>query len=315
MEDSGGKALEDYKIWIESKARSKSPHTVRRLVRVANDFVGWFQLKDGVGQFDVSDVTEQDLLDWKSYLLHDATYRKKKDSKPQSYSISSVNSSIKNIKVFFEFYKEVGKIPVNPAERLKPHKGQAGHEEEIRWLDESEKSRLLNYLNNPPLNHSWRHIRNLAIMYCCLYAGMRVSEIVEAEIEDLDFKNRYISIPDRRGEKATRRIEMNEDLRIALLNWIKERGQRETDRIFVSQKGLQGFTEQGVEHIFRTVSVQVEIPDLRPHVLRHTMAHDLLVSGVSPQRISMLLGYSTVESTRKYTRSMKRKANEENNGE
>jgi len=55
-----------------------------------------------------------------------------------------------------------------------------------------------------------------------------------------------------------------------------------------------------VEHIFKQLRDKTGIPDLTPHVLRHTFAHDLADRGESLQTIAQLLGHSNLNYTRRY---------------
>jgi site-specific recombinase XerD len=253
-------------------------------------------------------VTPLDLQDWKSYLLHEATFRRTSTSRPQRYSINSVNNNIKGIKSFFDYYKAIGRITSNPADKLKPQKVQADYDEDPRWLERIEKNRLLLCVNDERMKkkNPWRFARNRAIVYCGLHAGLRVSEIVALELEDLDFNKSYVYISDGKGGKA-RRVEMNMDLRNSLLEWLAERGEhQDPPKVFLSQKGMKGITENAVERMLRNMGEKIGIKDLTPHVLRHTFAHDLVERGVSIRLVADLLGHASIDTTRKYIRSNKR---------
>ncbi|MNW54621.1 Tyrosine recombinase XerC [compost metagenome] len=109
-------------------------------------------------------------------------------------------------------------------------------------------------------------------------------------------------VRDGNGGKA-RRIEMNKDLRLALTEWLAERGDPDTKKLFTSSRGGTNLTKQGIEYLYRTLSEKTGINDLTTHVPRHTLAHDLIETGYSLQRVADILGHTNLNYTRVYTKS------------
>ncbi|MGG2201901.1 tyrosine-type recombinase/integrase [Paenibacillus validus] len=290
-------SMDDYKLWLREEG--KRPNTVNRYLRIAADFQEWHKAAAGREAFEPQLVSALDLQDWKTYLLDEATYQRTKEGDEQKYSITSVNNSVKGIKVYFDFLKEAGAIPANPADKLKPQKIQED-EDEPRWLERAERSRFLFYIDNAELRkkNAWRFTRNRAISFVMMHAGLRVSEVVDLEPADLDFQDEILRVRNGKGGKS-RIVEMNKDLIDALQEWTRERGQPKTKKLFVSQRG-GALTTDGVEHIFKQLRDKTGIADLTPHVLRHTFAHDLAERGESLRTIAKLLGHSNINYTRKY---------------
>lgn len=288
--------MDKYRTWLLEEG--KRPNTVNRYLRIASDFQEWYKEATGLNVFDPRLVSALDLQDWKAYLLEDATYTQKNGSK-KKYSIASINNAIKGIKVYFEYLMELGEISANPAAKLKPQKVQ-DDEDEPRWLERAERSRFLFYIDNAELRkkNPWRFARNRAISFVMLHAGLRVSEVVDLEPEDLDFDEEILRVRNGKGGKS-RIVGMNKDLIDALREWIRIRGQPKTRKLFVSQRGGP-LTADGVEHLFKQLRDKTGIPDLTPHVLRHTFAHDLAERGESLRTIAKMLGHSNINYTRKY---------------
>lgn len=289
--------MSDYKLWLREEG--KRPNTVNRYLRIAANFQEWHKAAADRADFDPQLVSALDLQDWKTYLLDEATYQRTKEGDEQKYSVTSINNSIKGIKVYFDYLKESGAIPANPADKLKPQKIQED-EGEPRWLDRTERSRLLFYIDNGELlkKNSWRFTRNRAISFVMLHAGLRVSEVVDLEPADLDFQEEILRVRNGKGGKS-RNVPMNKDLIAALQDWLRERGQPKTKKLFVSQRRC-AFTTDGVEHLFKQLRGKTGIPDLTPHVLRHTFAHDLAERGEPLRTIAKLLGHSNINYTRIY---------------
>jgi site-specific recombinase XerD len=290
--------MNEYERWLQEEG--KSENTVCRYVRIAADFQEWHRLVTKQEQFSPQLVTPLDLQDWKTYLLSEATYQRTKNSKPQKYSVASVNNCIKGIKVFFDYCISTGEIRTNPAKKLKAHKIQCGDEGEPRWLDRAERSRFLFYIDNEQLQkkNAWRFARNRALSFVMLHAGLRVSEAVDLEPDDLNLtgSRKFLRVRNGKGGKS-RIVEMNPDLIDALQVWLEERGTPRTNKLFISQRGGP-LTEDGVTALFNKLRDKTGIPDLTPHVMRHTFAHDLAERGEPLQTIADLLGHSNVNYTR-----------------
>lgn len=281
--------LQDFETWL--RIEGKRPNTVRRYIRIATDFLEWLSAAGG----DLATVSPLDLQDWKQHLL---------TGKEKKYSIATINNSIKGLKTFFEFLRSTGKIGINPAEKLKAQKIQG--DREPRWLDRAERSRLLFYVDNEQLRRKnpWRFARNRAICFAMLHAGLRVGEVVALEVRDVDLAAGVIAVRDGKGGKS-RTVDMNRDLCDAVREWLDIRGDGASPRLFLSQRGGP-LTENGITHLFQTLRKKTGIPDLTPHVLRHTFAHDLAERGVPLQTVADLLGHANLNYTRVYVTSSRK---------
>ncbi len=84
---------------------------------------------------------------------------------------------------------------------------------------------------------------------------MRLSEVTDLEPEDISFETGYLFVRDGKGGKA-RRIEINKDLRKALTEWIAERGDPDTKKLFTSSRGGKKLSKQGVEYLYENVGAK-----------------------------------------------------------
>jgi site-specific recombinase XerD len=309
MAGNGMNYMDYYKRWL--KEDGKSDHTVANYLKVAETFQEWFIKNTNQSTFDPKSVSILELLDWKKYLLDGATYVKGLDENglpkpPKRYSIRSVQTFIKVIKTYFDFLYESDVIARNPAQKLKPPKTQKDFDEDPRWLERVEKNRLLNFIEDPDklLKNEWRATRNKAIIFSGLHGGLRRSEIVNLQLDDLSFENSSFFVRDSKGDKS-RWIPMNTDLKKALTEWIKQRGTQDHPYLFVSQKGGK-LSSQAVWNLCEiTIAPRIFVPDFTPHVLRHTFAHDLIVKGYSLEYVKDLLGHSNINYTIVYTSASK----------
>lgn len=291
--------IDDFEVWLLDDGSSKN--TIERYITVASKFIEWHNRLMRTNVFDPINVSGRDMNAWKKYLLEEATY-KRSNGETKRYSISSVNNFVKSIRTFFKFLTEKKIIESNPALKVKPQKIATDFDQDPRWLERFERNKLLRVLESLEQKNRWKFTRNRAIVYVQLFAGLRVSEVIDLEPGDLSFDTGYLSVRDGKGGKA-RRIEMNKDLRLALTEWLIERGEPNTKKLFTSSRGGSSLSKQGVEYLYRTLSDKTGINDLTSHVPRHTLAHDLIVTGYSLQRVADILGHTNLNYTRVYTKS------------
>lgn len=298
--------LEEYQNWLQGEG--KSENTVLRYIRIAQDFISWYKEHVGQQHADPRFISPQDLQDWKHYLLNDAFYER--GGRSQRYSVSTVNNYLKGIRPLFEFLSVMGVVSQDPSAKLKPHRVQT-FDGEPRWLDRHERNRLLFFLNAQDLlqKNPWRFHRNRAMIYCGLHAGLRPSEIVDLEVDDLRFDRQYLFVRSGKGGKS-RRVEMNADLIDALSSWLDVRGDGSSRKVFLSQRG-GGITYKTLEHLCRSLAEKAGLKDFTPHVPRHTFGHDLAVQlskmpGYAKDQVVMLqviadlMGHESLNYTRVY---------------
>ena len=145
--------------------------------------------------------------------------------------------------------------------------------------------------------------RDTCIVAMGLGTGLRVSAIVNIDIEDIDFRTNSIRVIEK-GRK-TRDINIEESLRNLLLVWIKDRelyfGGEETGPLFISQKK----TRLSVDSAERLVKKYTNhLPKkITPHKLRSSAAMNLHGSGVDILTIASILGHENVATTQRYTKA------------
>lgn len=293
--------IQDYEQWLQKNGFRD--HSIDRYLIVARNFIEWHNQLLRKSEFSPLDVSGRDLQDWKKYLLNEATYQRGKQP-PRKYSISSVNNSLKSIRTLFLFFMDLGEISSNPALKVGPQKNAPDFEREPRWLERAERNKLLRIIDDDKSaeKNRWKYTRNRAIIYVQLHAGLRLSEVLDLEPEDISFETGYIFVRDGKSGKA-RRVEITKELRKVLSEWMAERGDPNTKKLFTSSRGGKSLSKQGVEYLYKTLSEKTGISDLTTHVPRHTMAHDLIEGGYSLQRVADILGHTNINYTRVYTKS------------
>lgn len=285
--------LTDYEGWLHLNKREKTAKTYLGEVRM---FAEWWEGVYGKS-FDPKEVIPLDTSDYKQYLM---TVAKGKQGK--RLSMITINKKIEALRSYFTYLSEEnGILEKNPIAHIKTQRIHSGTMAEPRWLDRNEKNRFIRFIDSIGEKKVKQKIRNKAICYLMLNAGMRVSEVVSLRLDDVELDREVITVQDGKGGKM-RRVYIDKVIAKILKDWLDIRGNQPNDYVFVSQKRTP-ITVQGVEDFFDTIRKETNIEDLTPHVLRHTFCHDLIEKGYSINRVADLAGHSDINTTRLYTRS------------
>jgi integrase/recombinase XerC len=146
--------------------------------------------------------------------------------------------------------------------------------------------------------------RDLCIIAMGLGTGLRVSAIVNINIEDVDFTTNTIKVIEK-GRK-TREIKFAENLRNLILIWMKDReilfgGDSQSGPLFVSQlKGRMSI--DSVEHLVKKYTDHLP-KRITPHKLRSSAAMNLHGAGVDILTIASILGHENITTTQRYTKA------------
>lgn len=148
--------------------------------------------------------------------------------------------------------------------------------------------------------------RNHAILIIMYRAGLRVSEVANLALSDMDFENEMIYIQDGKGDKD-RYVPMDIDIIQSTQNWLKFRP--DSEFFFCTMKGGILDTRYIREMTYRiSEKAEVYIQDgkekraVNPHALRHSFATDSLRNDeFNIRQLQKLLGHSSVSTTQVYT--------------
>lgn len=290
---------EEFSKWMHEHGRKVQ--TVKEYQSVLKDLASWYQqVTNGQISDGLTSLSAIDLQDYREYLANHAKTKVGKSLAPRT-----INKRLEAIRTYFHFLADTKRIPVNPALKLKLYKIQ-DRSDSVRWLDRNEKNKLIRYFEDEQMKerNMWRLIRNKAIVFTMMHAGLRVGELVGLDVnEDIDLDTRLLNVRAGKGGKF-RRVELNKEITTLLRKWLvirKEGPHPDSLKLFTSQKGE--LTIDGVEHIFRQLRKKVNLPDLTPHVLRHTFGHDMVEKGVRLDLLADMLGHDDINTTRIYTKS------------
>lgn len=176
-------------------------------------------------------------------------------------------------------------------------------------------TRLVDYLNeqevqalfDAPDPTTLSGIRDRAMLYIAVYAGLRVSELTRLQMSDICLSSMSIRILGKgRRERA---IPLWKTTATALRAWLALRGSQVVPEVFVNARG-QSMSRWGFAYVLKQhiKTAQQQCPSLSnknvsPHVLRHTCAMIVLQATQDIRKVSLWLGHADLATTEIYTRA------------
>jgi integrase/recombinase XerC len=216
---------------------------------------------------------------------------------------ASVARKLASIRSFMKYLTVQGAIPSNPAQSVSSPK------QEKRLPEFLTADTVKELLENSPASKPLE-LRDRAILELFYATGIRVSELVGLDREDLDLDSGFIRVlgkgrKERMAPFGSKALEALQAY-FPIWNELRAKGhpagkKRSGDPIFLNFRG-ERLTTRGVARIVdRNVSRLAMKLHVHPHMLRHTFATHMLNAGADLRAIQELLGHESLSTTQKYT--------------
>lgn len=232
----------------------------------------------------------------------------------ENYITSNNNLSHKTIahyitvlNSFYKYLLDSNYITTNPVETIKHPKI---NQHLPVFLNEEEIKNLLNINLITPYDY-----RNKAMLELLFSTGIRISELINLKIQDIDLINNVIKVL---GKGSKERIIPIDDIATKhLTNYINNyrypllKKNTNIDYLFINNLGNK-ISRVGFFKIIKKEAVRANIKkDISPHTIRHTFATILLKNGADLRVIQELLGHSDIKTTQIYTHLIKEQLKKE----
>ena len=160
-----------------------------------------------------------------------------------------------------------------------------------KLLNEEEIRRLFNALTNK---------KHKAMLFTTYSAGLRVSEIANLKLTDIDSKRMQIFVERAKGKKD-RYVNLSPVLLDILRNYHKEYSPKPKEYLFESEQTFTAYPTRTIQQIFTNAKQKAGIKkDVGIHSLRHSFATHLLDKGTDIRYIKDLLGHFNIKTTERY---------------
>jgi putative tyrosine recombinase xerC len=211
---------------------------------------------------------------------------------------STQSRKISTLRSFYRFLNKRNIIPVNPVELISL---RGDHKKLPEFLYNDEMVKVLKSISTTtPLG-----LRNMALLELFYATGMRVSEIANLKLEQIDFELNLILVHGK-GNKD-RYVAFGEEAKTALNNYLVEARKKillhKTDYgyVFLNSNGNM-ITSRGLEYIIKNIFLNAGVSaSVHPHMLRHTFATQMLNNGADLRTVQELLGHESISTTQIYT--------------
>lgn len=267
--------INDYINYLKIE-RQLSPNTIDSYTRDLEDF---YKFTGKSYKFVVKD----DFINYIAYLN-------------KKISARSINRHIVSIKNYFKFLERNNLISNNPTTEIT---GLKMPKKMPRILSEEDINNLLDL----PLEDAYDY-RNKAMLELMYSSGLRVSELLSLEVNNIDFNMNLVRVY---GKGSKERIVPIDDIATKYLfeyiniyrNTLLRN--KESDILFLNSRGSK-LSRQGFFKILKEIAREKGIKkELSPHTIRHSFATHLLNNGADLRSIQTMLGHENIETTQIYT--------------
>lgn len=271
--------VEKYKDYL-IKERKKSQNTLDAYIGDLNEFSKYLSERN----LTPEKAKDADVV---GYLLM---------LKEEGRTSSTINRKLASIRLYYKYLLAEGVIKENPAVNIKTVKSE---KREIEYLTIEEVDRLLSLPDD-----SLKGKRDRAILEMLYATGIRVSEIVNVKVQDINIRMGFVSLT---GEQSKARIvPLGRPAKVALEEYIYDvrkafvRKDSSEDALFVNYHGGK-LTRQGLWKIIKEYAKKADIESkITPQTLRHSFAVHMVQNGADLKSLQELLGHEDIAATEIY---------------
>lgn len=274
------KLLSDYIIELKTIKQRDKDTTVNSY---SEDIYKYLEYMESKNISSALDISYNNLLDYLKYL---------DDNK---YEVSSVARKIVSIKAFHKYLSENYNV-VDISTKINTPRF---YRKLPNILTIEEVDNLLDIKLDTPFDY-----RNKAMLELMYSSGLRVSELINLELSDIDLNNNYVRCF---GKGSKERIvpvgEYSSKYLSIYINEYRDSMKKGyyTEKIFLNNHGKE-MTRQGFFKIIKKIAKDKDInKNITPHMLRHSFATHLLNNGADLRIIQEMLGHSSISTTQIYT--------------
>ncbi|MHC4158108.1 MAG: tyrosine recombinase XerC [Planctomycetota bacterium] len=226
----------------------------------------------------------------------------------QQYSKATIARKLATLRSFYKFLVKRNRLSSNPVMAVRTPK----QEKKLPHFLEYEQVKRL--LETPPTDN-WLGARDRAILETLYSTGIRVSELVALNMDDIDFLGEVLYV---RGKGKKERIAPISSSALQVIqHYMEFRNKRaqsnsnfDSKVLFVNKHGKRLSTRSVRRKMDKYLKMAGLDPSISPHTLRHSFATHMLNNGADLRSVQELLGHQSLSTTQVYTHLTTRKLKE-----
>ena len=213
----------------------------------------------------------------------------------KKFAASSISRSVASIRAFFQYFCQKEGWKENPAEVLKSPKIEK-KSPGILTVEE------VDLLLKQPKENTAKGVRDRAMLELLYATGIRVSELINLTLRDVNLKLGYLTCSSSERERvipfgtaAKKSVE-------AYMAWARAEllGEKSSELLFLNCSG-KSMSRQGFWKVLKGYAVSAGIQqDITPHTLRHSFAAHLVQNGADLKSVQEMMGHSDISTTQIY---------------
>lgn len=257
-----------------------SPHTLKAY---QSDLEQFYSFIDSHEISEVKYITHHIIRSWIVDLIE------------SSNSNRSVNRKLSTLKTYFKFLLKEGEIKTNPMLKVLPPKTS----KRLPVFLEQDSMDVL--LNEVIFKDGFNGIRDKLIIELFYATGMRLSELSNLKISDINFVNLTLKVLGKRNKE--RIIPFDQRLGDLIIKYIESRKELDSHSsyLFITKKQEKIYDKLVYRIVNSYLSKVTSLTKKSPHVLRHTFATHMLNQGADLNAIKEILGHANLSATQVYT--------------
>jgi site-specific recombinase XerD len=260
------------------RARNLAPKTIKTYGESADQFTVWLSEQGVTGPAAVS---RDHVRAFVTHLL-------------ETKSPATASVRFRALQQLFNWLVDEGEIDTSPMERMKP---PTVPEQTTAVLSTDAAKALLKSCSS----RQFVDVRDTAIIRLFLDTGMRLDELSRLKLDDIDLDQNVAYVMGK-GRRA-RACPFGNKTSQALDRYIRQRNRQkraELPALWLGVNGRPGMTDNGVGQMVRKRGRAVDIPDLHPHMFRHTFAHEWRLAGGDDDSLMRIAGWKSRQMLHRY---------------
>ncbi len=278
-------------------------------LRIFFDFLSQEVFKKDVIDITLNDLEQLESFQIEKFLSYLSNY--KRDGKTYCCNDKAKQRKLSSLRALYKYFFNKDKIAANTAAKIKTPKI---HDKEIIRLDVNEVAELINVVESADglsrrqkAYHENTKLRDIAIITLFLGTGIRISELVGLNVDDVFFESDSFVVTRKGGNRTI--LYFNSEVKTALLNWLEYRNNiknldKNEKAMFLSIRNKRISVRNVQILVEKYAKAVTPLKKITPHKLRSTFGTNLYRETGDIYVVADFLGHSDINTTKKHYAAM-----------